>query len=53
MPRSNRWVAEQNIARYRQMLLAEQDEAARQVLQRLLDEEEAKLAELTKNARHE
>lgn len=41
----DRTVARLNIERYRQMLATETDEARRQVLLRLLAEEEAKLGD--------
>jgi hypothetical protein len=40
----DRTVAHLNIEHYRRLLASETDDAKRKVLQRLLDEEEAKLA---------
>lgn len=42
----DRFIARANIAHLREKLATERDEAKRQILQRLLAEEEAKLASL-------
>ena len=41
-------IARLNIEHYRKLLASEQDEAKRRTIQRLLEEEEAKLAQLEK-----